>query len=243
MLTNQTLNKLEEMKLLAMADGYRLQRSDASALELSFDDRFGMLVDREWMNQRNRSLERRVAAAKFKQKASIEDIDWSPSRLIDREVINVLTGDEWLRHGRNVIITGATGVGKSWLACALGQKACHHNFRVRYQHTPALFRDLFAANADGSLSRYLRRISKLDLMIIDDWGLAQVKRGQFRDMLELLDQRQGASNIFTSQYPVETWYDIIDDPTVADAIIDRVTENAYNIEIQGDSMRRKQPPK
>ena len=120
MLTNQTLNKLEEMKLPAMADGYQLQRGDATILELSFDERFGMLVDREWLNQRNRSLERRITAAKFKQKASVEDIDWSSDRQLNREMVNALTGDEWLRHGRNVIITGATGVGKSWLACALG---------------------------------------------------------------------------------------------------------------------------
>jgi len=239
MLTNQTLNKLHEMKLTAMADSYQVQRSDAGALELSFDERFGMLVDREWISQKNRSMERRVAAAKFKQKASIEDVDWAPARNLNRDLINTLSGDEWLRFGRNVVITGATGVGKSWLACALGHKACLNNSRVLYQHTPALFRSLFAANADGTLTRLLRRLAKLDLMIIDDWGLAQVKRGQYRDVLELLDNRQGSSHIFTSQYPVESWYEIIDDPTVADAIIDRVTANAYIIELEGDSMRPK----
>ena len=241
MLTNQTITKLEEMRLNAMAETYADQRADASALELSFDERFAMLVEREWLHQNNRALERRIAYAKLKQNASIEDLDWSAERGLNREVVNSLCGDEWIRHGRNVVITGATGVGKSWLACALGQKACRHGLKTLYVHTPQLFRQLFAASADGSLERYLRKMSRIDLLILDDWGLAQVKRGQYRDVLELLDRRQGKSQVITSQYPIETWYDVIDDPTVADAIIDRISCNAHQIELKGESMRRKHP--
>lgn len=239
MLTNQTLSKLEEMKLNAMAETYSDQRADASSLELSFDERFGMLVEREWMSQQNRALERRLTNANLRQNASIEDIDWSAERGLNREMINALSGQEWINHGRNVVITGATGVGKSWLACALAQKACRNGDKVLYIHAPALFRELFVTSADGSLERYLRRMSRINLLIIDDWGLAQVKRGQYRDVLELLDRRQGKSHIITSQYPIETWYDVIDDPTVADAIIDRVSCNAHQIELKGESMRRK----
>lgn len=239
MLSNPSIQKLQDMRLTAMADTYQRQRQDTGFIEMSFDDRLAMLVEDEYLAQKNRALERRITNARFKQSASIEDIDWSAKRGLSREVIQHITGSDWVRYGQNIIITGSTGIGKSWLACAFGQKACRDGFKALYQHTPRLFRDLFAAQADGSINRLLVKLSKLDVLIIDDWGLAQVKRGQYRDILELLDQREGKSHIFTSQYPIDAWHEIVGDPTVADAIIDRVIHNAHKLELEGENIRKK----
>ena len=246
MLTDQTLTKLSDMKLNGMASAYEQQRRDASITELDFDERFGMLVDHEWLDQQNRALTRRLKYAGLKQNASLEDIDWRADRGLKRSVIDQLSSSQWVRYGQNCIITGATGLGKSWLACALAQKACRDGFRAFYSYAPRLFRELLAAEADGSFTRLVRKLTRIDLLIIDDWGLEVVKRSQYRSLLELLDERHGhGSVLITSQYPVGQWHERIGDPTIADAILDRLVHNAHSIELKGkESMRhpKRSPP-
>jgi DNA replication protein DnaC len=236
---NATMEKLAGMHLEGMADAYERQRTDPGSAELSFDQRFGMLVESHWVYERNRAQKRRLEAAKLRQNASIEDIDWRRPRGLTRELIGQLSSCEWIRYGQNCLITGATGLGKSWLACALAQKACRDGFRALYAYSPKLFRDLLAANTDGTLSRLIRRMSRIDLLIIDDWGMEVAKRNQYRDFLELIDERHGRNaTLITSQYPSGKWHEIIGDPTVADAILDRLVHGAYRIELQGESMRK-----
>lgn len=241
MLTEQTFTKLRDMKLTGMAMAYERMQADPGSAELSFEERFAMLVDSEYLDQQNRALTRRLHYAKLKQDASIEAINWRVPRGIDRAVIDQLSTCEWIRYGQNCIITGATGLGKSWLACALAQKACREGYRALYQYCPRLFRDMLAAEADGSLTRMIRRMARIDLLVIDDWGLEAVERAQYRSLLELLDERSGSGSVLvTSQYPVEQWHEKIGDPTVGDAILDRLVHTAYHIKLKGErSMRDK----
>ena len=236
---NATMDKLASMRLDGMAEAYERQRADPASAEMSFDQRFAMLVESHWLHESNRAQQRRLAAAKLRQHASVEDIDWRHPRGLTRELIAQLSTSEWVRYGQNCLITGATGLGKSWLACALAQKACRDGFRALYTYSPKLFRDLLAANADGSLSKLVRRLGKLDLLIIDDWGMEVAKRSQYRDFLELIDERHGrGATLVTSQYPPGKWHETIGDPTVADAILDRLVHRAYRIDLRGESMRR-----
>ena len=238
MLTEQTVTKLRSMRLHGMAETYAAQRQDPSMGEMSFDERFGMLVEREWLHQHNQALERRLRYARLKHQACVEDIDWHHPRGLKRAIIEPLCTSEWIRYGQHCLITGPTGAGKSWLACALGQKACRDGYRARYCYCPRLFRDLLAAQMDGTLSKLLRRLGRVDMLIVDDWGMAVAKRSEFRDFLELLDDRQGARSVLiTSQYPVSSWHGLVGEPTVADAIMDRLVHNAHIIELEGESMR------
>ena len=238
MLTEQTLTKLRDMRLEGMADAYSGQRSDPNAGELSFDERLAMLVESEWLHQQNRSMERRLANARLRQNACVEDIRCGADRGISRQVLAQLATSDWIRYGQNCIITGATGVGKSYLACALAQKACRDGYRALYTYAPRLFRELFAAHADGSVTRFLRRMTRPELLIVDDWGMELAKRSQYRHFLELLDERHGhGSVLITSQFPPDTWHDCVGDPTVADAILDRLIHNAYRVDLTGESMR------
>ncbi len=239
MLNQPTLKKLVDLRLGGMVEAYERQRHDPSITELSFEERLAMIVESEWLHQKNRSLKRRVAYAHFRQQASLEDINYRLSRGIKRDLINQLANCEWIRFARNCLITGPTGIGKSYLACALGHQACREGYRVLYYHAPRLFRDLLAANVDGTLSKFIRKISRLDLLIIDDWGLATVQPNQYRDFLELIDERhQHGSVLISSQYPRNTWHELIGDSTVADAIIDRLISNAAVIELDGPSVRQ-----
>jgi len=188
MLTEQTFNKLRDMKLNGMAACYERMQTDPASAQMSFQERFAMLVDSEHLDQQNRALIRRLNYASLKQDASIEAINWRVHRGIDRAVMDQLSTCEWIRYGQNCIITGATGLGKSWLACALAQKACREGYRVLYQYCPRLFRDMLAAEADGSFTRMVRRMARIDLLIIDDWGLEAAERAQYRSLLELLDE-------------------------------------------------------
>lgn len=243
MLTEPTVAKLNDMKLYGMANAYDRQRQDPSFLELSFDERFAMLLENEWHDRQNRAYDRRIHAANLKHStASIEDIDWQSDRNLKRPVIERLADTDWIRYGQNVILTGSTGLGKTWLACAIARKACMDGFKVLYLHTPKLFRDLLDAEISGDLSKYLRKLSRPDVLLIDDWGLAQVKQGQYRSIFELLEARQGKSHIITSQFPSTIWHDVIGDETVADAILDRLVHNAHNLNLKGDSMRKNNKP-
>jgi len=233
-----TMDKLRSMRLDGMAEAYDRQRRDPTATELSFDQRFGMLVESHWLDESNRAMQRRLAYAKLRQDADLEAIDWRRPRGMTRELIAQLSTCDWVRYGQNCLITGATGVGKSWLACALARKACRDGYRVRYTYSPKLFRDLLAASADGSLTKLIRRLARLDLLVVDDWGMEVAKRNQYRDFLELIDERYGrTATLITSQYPPETWHETIGDPTVADAILDRLIHGAYRIDLEGTSMR------
>jgi DNA replication protein DnaC len=241
---NATLDKLRSMRLDGMADAYDRQRSDPASAELSFDQRLAMLVECHWNHEANRAVERRLKQAKLRQNASIEQIDWRRPRGLTKELISQLSTSQWVRYGQDCVITGATGIGKSWLACALAQKACRDGYRALYTYSPKLFRDLLAANADGTLSKLIRRLGKLDLLVIDDLGMEVAKRNQYRDFLELIDERHARkATLITSQYPPENWHEIVGDPTVGDAIVDRLIHRAYRIDLVGTSMRSPDPEK
>lgn len=238
MLNEPTERKLRAMKLTGMAEAYVEQGRHAAMDELSFDERFGLLVDKQWTYREDRSLQTRLRHAKFKLSACLEDVSYPASRGLKRAQVDALADSRWIEHHQNVIITGPTGTGKTFLACALGQKVCRDGHRVRYFVAAKLFRTLAAAHADGSYMRLIAKLQKTELLIIDDWGMEKLQEGQYRDFLELLDDRQGTgATMLTSQFPIKLWHDTIGNPTVADAILDRLTHNAHRLELKGESMR------
>jgi len=239
MLNEQTMTKLHTMKLNGMAEGYEEQRQQPRMADLSFDERFGLLVDRQWRWREERSLKTRLHNARFKIPACIEDVDYHSSRALKRAQIDQLSSSEWVGYHQNVILTGSTGTGKSFLACALGQKACRDGYRVRYYVAAKLFRELTQAHADGSFMTLSAKLLKADLLLIDDWGMETLKESEYRDFLELLDDRQGSgATLITSQFPTKLWHDTIANPTVADAILDRLLHNAHRIELKGETRRK-----
>lgn len=244
MLQEQTMNKLLAMKLNGMAEGYEEQGRQTRIEELCFGERFGLLVDRQWLWKEQRALRRRLQYAGLKQDACIEDIDYRSRRGLERSSIEHLATGEWIKHHQNCTITGPTGVGKSFLACALAQKACRDGYRALYYYTPKLFRALTMAQADGSLVKLFKKIAKAEVLVIDDWGLVSPGPKAYREFLEILDDRHGSgATLITSQFPINTWHEIIADPTVADAILDRLVHNAHSIELKGESMRKKRKTK
>ncbi len=239
MLNNQTITQLHDMKLNGMAAAYEEQRQQPQIADISFDDRLGMLVDRQWQWREERALSTRIRIAKFKLQACMEDIDYRTSRGLKREVVDSLRSGDWINYHQNIILTGSTGTGKSFLACAIGQNACRSGYKVRYFVAAKLFRLLRSSHADGSYMRLTDRLSKTDLLIIDDWGMETLKAVEYRDFLEILDDRQSkGSTLITSQFPINLWHDTIGNPTVADAILDRLIHNSHKIELKGESMRK-----
>jgi DNA replication protein DnaC len=240
MLNEPTMTKLYEMKLNGMAEAYEEQRSSSTISELSFDERFAMLVERQWIWKENRSLMTRLTYAGLKQSACVEDMDFRDCRGLKRSQIDQLSTGDWVTQHQNVIVTGPTGCGKTFVACALAHKACRAGNRVLYFYAPKLFRALTTAAADGSLPNLLKKIAKAPVLVVDDWGMAKIEERQYREFLEILDDRHGAgSTLMTSQFPVNSWHEAIPDPTVADAILDRLIHNAHRIELKGDSMRKR----
>jgi len=241
MLTQQTLEKLYTMKLNGMAEAFRQQQEDTDIANLSFEERFGLLVDQQWTWKENRALSRRLAQARFKLSAAVEDIDFRHSRGLDRKLIRSLTADSrWVRQHQQIFLLGPTGIGKSFLASALAHKACRDGYTALYTRASQLFRDLAIARADGSLPRRLLRLSRLDVLIVDDWAMAPLNEVERRDFLEICDDRyQRRSTILTSQLPVAKWHAQIGDPTLADSILDRLVHNAHRIELEGESLRKK----
>ena len=240
MLNEQTKTKLHALKLNGMAEAYEEQRSQSRMAELSFDERLGLLVERQWLWKENRALATRLAYAQLKEQACVEDLDYGDGRGLKRSVIDQLARADWINYHQNVLITGPTGTGKTFLACALAHKVCRDGHRAVYFYGPKLFRQLTLAHADGSLTKLLKKIAKARLLVVDDWGLGKIDEQQHRDFLEILDDRHGnASTLITSQFPVQDWHESMPDPTIADAILDRLVHNAHRIDLKGESMRKR----
>lgn len=240
MLIEETYRKLNQMKMYGLVKALEEQFGDKQYKKLAFDERVSLLIDREWSDRENRRLKRRLQAAKLREQACIEDIDYRSRRGVDRRLITRLATCQWVADHENVIICGPTGIGKTYLACALTQKACREGSTALYRRVPRLFHEFALARADGSLPRLLTRFAKANVLVLDDWGLAPLEEQERRDILEVLDDRSGArSTIVASQVPVSQWHKIIGEPTIADAILDRLVHNAHRIDLKGDSMRKR----
>lgn len=241
MIHEHTLSQLRELRLDGMVHALTDQASSSAAAALSFDERLTLLVQSEIAWRDDRRLQRLLKAAKLKVGAAcVEDINWRASRGLDRHLLANLAGGDWLRHAQNLLITGATGCGKTWLACALAHQAARSGFSVLYTRAARLFDELQVAHGDGSYARRMTQLAKLDLLLIDDFAIAPMGSAERNDLLELLDDRVGSrSTLITSQLPVKSWHTYLDDPTLADAILDRIVHSSHKIELKGPSLREK----
>lgn len=239
MLTYPTSEKLQALKLTGMLKALDEQRALPEVEDLGFEERLGLLIDREITERETRRLTTRLKKAKLRHACCVEDLDFRTPRGLDKALILSLAACAWIVKGLNLLITGPTGVGKSYLACAMGHKACLEGHSVLYLRLPRLFEALRLARADGSYGKLMLSYAKTHLLILDDWGLTPLTDPQRRDLLELLEDRHGLkSTIVTSQLPLAHWHDYLGDPTLADAILDRLVHNAYKINLKGDSMRK-----
>jgi DNA replication protein DnaC len=239
MLTHPTLDLLHELGLHGMAGGFKALNESAEAERLGHAEWLGLILDHEVTLRRQKRFEMRAKVAKLRQAASVEDVDYRAPRGLDRSLFLKLASCNWIRERRNLLITGRCGVGKSWLGCALGQRACREDLSVLYHRVPRLFAELELARNDSRYGRMLRAIARAKLLILDDWGPELLIGAQQRDLLEIVEDRYDAGSILiTSQLPVDKWYEIIGNPTLADAILDRIVHNAYRIELTGESLRK-----
>jgi DNA replication protein DnaC len=241
MLNQQTIEKLYAMRMRGMADAFTQQQEDTQSSQLSFEERFALLVDRQWHWRQNRALERRLREARLQGTACVEDIDFRAARGLDKQVIRSLIQDsEWVRRKQHVFLVGPTGIGKTFLARAFGQKACRDGFTAYFATAVQLFRELEMARADGSYVKKLWALGQVDVLIVDDWAMAPLNDAERRAFLEICDERYlTRSTLLTSQLPVAKWHAHIGDPTTADSILDRLVHAAHKIELQGESMRKK----
>ncbi|MCD1649708.1 IS21-like element helper ATPase IstB [Marinobacter adhaerens] len=241
MLKHPTLDKLHALKLTGIAAALADQAATTDIKELSFEERLGLPVDREMTERDNRRMSSRLRRAKLRHTAILEDLDYRNSRGLDKGLVQSLAGCQWVKEHLNVLITGPTGVGKTWLACALAHKACREGYTAQYVRLPRLLRELTIAKGDGQYAKLLTNLAKVDVLILDDWGLMKLSAENRRDLLEVLEDRHGRrSTIATSQLPIEEWHGVIGDATLADAILDRLVHNAYKINLRGESMRKRQ---
>lgn len=243
MLTHPTSEKLQALRLLGMAKALDEQRRMPEIQDLGFEERLGLMVDREVTERDNRRLGSRLRKAKLRLDAAVEDIAYRPARGLDKSLMLALSSCRWIDEHLNILITGATGVGKSYIACALAQKACRDGHTVLYFRLPRLLQELGLARVDGRYGKLLATIAKTDVIVLDDWGLGPLTDEQRRDLLELLDDRHAnRSTMVTSQLPVDNWHEALGDPTLADAILDRLIHNAHRINLKGESMRKRLKP-
>jgi DNA replication protein DnaC len=239
MLYTQTLEKLQALRLEGMVQALEEQRRQNEIVHLDFEARLALLVERQWLWKENRGLAIRLKNAQLKIHASLEDLDYRTSRGLKRAQMDQLRASQWVKDHRNCLITGPTGSGKTYLACALGHQACREGYRTIYYYAPKLFRALETAQAEGSLLSLLKKLARASLIIIDDLGISSVAGKLYREFLEILDDRQGqGATLITSQFPLAQWHEVIADPTVADAILDRLVHNAYRLELKGESLRK-----
>lgn len=246
MMTNETLRKLHAMKLFGMAKGFEEQLASTIAGPLSFEERLGLLVDQEFTWRESRRLQRLLKAATLRENACLEDFDYRVGRGIERSEIASLALCNWVGHGHNIIVTGPTGSGKTWLACALGTQVCRQGLSVSFLRLPLLLEDLAVSHGDGSFRKRLAHLSKVDLLILDDFGMAAMNAGGRNDLLEVIESRCGSrSTLITSQLPVDRWHDYLSggNPTVADAILDRLVSGSHRLELKGESMRKQRTRK
>jgi DNA replication protein DnaC len=239
MLIHPILEQLQQLKLTGMHRALEQQLQMTDLEQLSFEERLGLLIDCETTERADRRLQYRLRKARLKQNACIEDIDYRHRRGLDKSLMTRLAAGTWLNERLNVLITGPAGVGKTWLACALAHKACRDGHSVRYLRLPRLLQDLAIARADGRYTKLLNEFARTELLVLDDWGIAPIGNDARRDLLEILDDRHNnRSTLVTSQLPVEHWHEYLGEPTLADAILDRLVHNAYRINLKGESMRK-----
>jgi DNA replication protein DnaC len=240
MLQQQSLKQLRILKLSGMADALELQWSQPQTYDdLSFDERIGLLVSQEVTSRDNKRLQRLLKAARFKITARLEDVDYTHPRGLKKSQIAALQSGDWINKKHNLVITGPTGCGKTYLACAIGHYACHQGYSVRYFRATRLFEALTIAHGDGSYLKLIAQLAKVDVLILDDWGLEALTQSQRNDLLEIMEDRHGSkSTLFTSQLPAPKWHAYIGDATLADAILDRLLHNAHKLNLRGESMRK-----
>ena len=240
-MNEHTLTQLRDLRLDGMVRAIEEQATSTAAAALGFDERLSLLVQAETTWRDDRRVGRLLKAAKLKvSTACVEDINWRPSRALDRSLVSTLAGGDWIRNAQNLLITGATGCGKTWLACALAHQAARSGFSVLYVRAGRLFDELHVAHGDGSFARRLAQLAKLDVLVIDDFAISQMGASERNDLLEVLDDRVGTkSTLITSQLPVKAWHTYLDDPTLADAILDRIVYSSHRIELKGATLRDK----
>ena len=240
MIDEETYRQLIDLKLYKVAESFKEYLEQPQKDALTFEERLGIMVDREWTERQERRLKYRLSRAKLRETACVEDIDYRHPRGLDRSVMQRLVTCQWAKLHENVILTGKTGLGKTWLACALTHKACREGHTSLYIRSPRMLQDLYIAHADGSYPKVMARLGKPDVLIIDDFGLAPLSDSERRDLLEVIEDRQNRrSTIMTSQLKIKHWHEVIGDPTIADAIMDRLVSSSHRIEMNGKSMRKK----
>jgi len=239
MLNEQTFGKLYAMKLNGMADAFKEQMMQPDMNELSFEERFAFLVDQHWTWKEDRRMKTLLRNAKLKENACIEDIDYKSPRGINKSLILSLSACDWIKNSQNIIITGPTGVGKTYLSCALANRVCRKGYSSLYKRSPRLFQEISIARADGSYPKLMNKLAKAKVLIVDDFCIAPMKDTERRDLLEVIEDRHGlCSTIISTQVPMKNWFEAIGDPTLADAILDRLIHNTHKINLKGESMRK-----